>query len=197
MSTDRAPASRTPAGLTTEAIASSALDVIRDLGVAGLTMRALAERLGVRAPSLYHHVRGKDDLLALVAANAFGDFGRERAAYARVDSLDEWLRITARGTLRLRAFYAEHPGLAGVMQASARPGRDLGDDTRALLARAQIEALVRLGLSERVARETFEATARWTLAAVAAEATTGADDRLFRRGLTLLMAGIRADLDLP
>jgi AcrR family transcriptional regulator len=39
----------------------------QDVGLADLTMKAVADRLGVSVASLYHHVDGKDDLLRLAA----------------------------------------------------------------------------------------------------------------------------------
>jgi len=35
-----------------------------------LTLRSVAERLGVSVPSLYHHVRGRDDLIRLAATQS-------------------------------------------------------------------------------------------------------------------------------
>ncbi|MFC1403000.1 MULTISPECIES: TetR/AcrR family transcriptional regulator C-terminal domain-containing protein [Streptacidiphilus] len=49
--------------LSREAIARAALEVVDESGADGLTMRALADRLGVKAASLYNHVTGKDELL--------------------------------------------------------------------------------------------------------------------------------------
>jgi len=48
-------------------IARAALEVVDESGSEGLTMRALAERLGVKAASLYNHVAGKDELLDALA----------------------------------------------------------------------------------------------------------------------------------
>ena len=78
--TRRDPSSHAAAGITVPAIADAALAVIRTNGVDGLTMRAVAERLHVRAPTLYHHVRNKSDLLDLVARNAFDQFAADNAA---------------------------------------------------------------------------------------------------------------------
>jgi TetR/AcrR family tetracycline transcriptional repressor len=43
-----------------------ALGLLDELGLEGLTMRALAERLGVKAASLYWHLRDKDQLIDLL-----------------------------------------------------------------------------------------------------------------------------------
>ncbi|HTS96135.1 MAG TPA: TetR/AcrR family transcriptional regulator C-terminal domain-containing protein [Streptosporangiaceae bacterium] len=52
-----------PGGLTKTAIVQAALDLLDEAGMDGLTVRALASRLGVQAPALYWHVRGKQALL--------------------------------------------------------------------------------------------------------------------------------------
>src|SRR5262245_12102128 len=48
-------------------IVRAALALLDETGLDALTMRALAERLGVKAASLYRHVRDKDELLILLA----------------------------------------------------------------------------------------------------------------------------------
>ena len=48
-------------------LASSALELIQEDGLDALTMRTLADRSGVKAASLYWHVRDRDELLGLVA----------------------------------------------------------------------------------------------------------------------------------
>ncbi|MFI5697726.1 TetR/AcrR family transcriptional regulator [Kribbella sp. NPDC051586] len=190
--TERDPSSHAPAGVTVTAIADAALAVIRADGVDGLTMRAVAERLHVRAPTLYHHVRNKSELLDLVARNAFDQFTADNAAYENLQTVDEWIALTRSGSLELRAFYADHPGLAGLIQSKAGPDRDQGDGSRAELIRVQIDALVRLGVPESEARHLFEVTARWSLAAVVAESADGPD--LFADGLDLFLYGVRARL---
>lgn len=197
MTSTRDPSSHAAVGLSVPAIVEQALIVIADRGVAGLTMSALAQRLGVRSPSLYHHVRDKAGLLDLVAQEAFAAFAADREAYDNVASVDEWIAQTVSGTLRLREFYASHPGLAALVVETAARDRDRGTGPRASLVGAQIQALIRLGVPESEARGTFEACARWTMAAVAAEdhVAGGRDDVLFRRGLAWLLRGVRADLN--
>jgi len=54
------------AKLDTDQIAAAALDVVDKYGVAGFTMRAVADALGVTAMALYHHVQDKAELAALL-----------------------------------------------------------------------------------------------------------------------------------
>ncbi len=50
-------------GLTKAAIVAAALDVLDETGLDGLTVRVVADRLGVRAPALYWHFGSKQDLV--------------------------------------------------------------------------------------------------------------------------------------
>jgi TetR/AcrR family tetracycline transcriptional repressor len=54
-------------GLTRERLVGAALDLIGEGGLDGLSMRALADRLQVKAASLYWHVRDRRELLELLA----------------------------------------------------------------------------------------------------------------------------------
>jgi AcrR family transcriptional regulator len=53
--------------LTRDRIVQSALELARDEGLSGVSMRKLAQELGVEAMSLYHHVPNKRALLILMA----------------------------------------------------------------------------------------------------------------------------------
>jgi TetR/AcrR family tetracycline transcriptional repressor len=54
-------------GLTRERLVEAALELINEDGLDALSMRALADRLEVKAASLYWHVRDRRELLELVA----------------------------------------------------------------------------------------------------------------------------------
>ena len=63
------PASRprqAAAGLTREAIIDTAADLIEREGPDALSMRRLGSVLGVEAMSIYHHVSGREELLAAI-----------------------------------------------------------------------------------------------------------------------------------
>ncbi|WP_308128173.1 TetR/AcrR family transcriptional regulator [Modestobacter italicus] len=58
------------AGLDQAAVVAAGAALADEIGFAGLTMGRLAERLGVRTPSLYKHVAGQEDLNRGIAALA-------------------------------------------------------------------------------------------------------------------------------
>jgi TetR/AcrR family tetracycline transcriptional repressor len=53
--------------VTREEIVGAAIALLDEAGLHGLTLRRLAQRLGIRAPTLYWHVRDKRELLDLMA----------------------------------------------------------------------------------------------------------------------------------
>jgi AcrR family transcriptional regulator len=53
--------------VTRDQIVREALSLLDEVGFDGLTTRRLAERLGIQSPSLYNHVRDKQELLTLMA----------------------------------------------------------------------------------------------------------------------------------
>ncbi|WP_229406479.1 TetR/AcrR family transcriptional regulator [Micromonospora sp. NBRC 110038] len=61
---DDRSATRAPARLSREAIVVAAIGLADRDGLAGLSMRRLAQHLGVDAMSIYYHLRDKDTLLA-------------------------------------------------------------------------------------------------------------------------------------
>jgi AcrR family transcriptional regulator len=66
-------ASSAPDGLTPRAreIVAAARAILEEDGLDALTMRRIAERLGIRAPSLYKHFPDKESLEAAIISAAF------------------------------------------------------------------------------------------------------------------------------
>ncbi len=67
----RAPTAKasagTRAGLFRDQLVDTALELLQEAGLEALSTRRLAERLGVKSPALYWHVRNKNELLGLIA----------------------------------------------------------------------------------------------------------------------------------
>jgi TetR/AcrR family tetracycline transcriptional repressor len=66
-------------GLTRERLVDAALALIGEEGLEGLSMRALAERLQVKAASLYWHVRDRRELVELLAESILEPVEQPRA----------------------------------------------------------------------------------------------------------------------
>ena len=128
-------------GLTLKAIVVAAIDIADTNGVDALSMRKVAERLGVGTMSLYTHVPGKADLIDLMFDTAYGEL------YTSVESPSQqaggW-----RGALEFIAkqnwnLYHRHPWM---LQAAT--GRSILGPHAALKYEAELRPLDRLGLSD-------------------------------------------------
>jgi TetR/AcrR family tetracycline transcriptional repressor len=86
----RRPPRRQP--LDQRSIVRSALALLDEVGLDALTMRALADRLGVKAASLYRHVQHKDELLILLGDEISGEI----AMVPQVGSWQQQLTAIAR-----------------------------------------------------------------------------------------------------
>ncbi|MBP0457020.1 TetR/AcrR family transcriptional regulator [Streptomyces montanisoli] len=78
-----------------------------EVGIANLTMGLLAERVGVRTPSLYKHVAGQEDLVRRIAALALSEAGDAVGGAVQGYAGRDALAAAARA---FRAFVLDHPG---------------------------------------------------------------------------------------
>jgi AcrR family transcriptional regulator len=116
-------------------IAAAALELLETEGADALTMRRLAQRLGIRAPSLYKHFEDKAALEAALAAVGLEDSAREfEAAVAR--SPDP-LRALAGA---YRAFALRRPQLYRLMTEKPLPRDRLPAGVEERAARPVVEA---------------------------------------------------------
>ena len=95
------------AGLDSATVVAAGADLADEIGFAALTMGRLAERLGVRTPSLYKHVASQDDLNRRIAALAVGEAGDAIGAAIQGRAGRDALGAAARA---LRTFVLAHPG---------------------------------------------------------------------------------------
>lgn len=95
------------AGLGTAAVVAAGAGLADEIGFAGLTMGLLAERVGVRTPSLYKHVASQDDLHRRIAALALHEAADALGAAVQGRAGRDALRAAA---FALREFVLAHPG---------------------------------------------------------------------------------------
>lgn len=67
----------TPARTSLDEIVRAGRALLASQGLTALTMQAVADRVGVRAPSLYKRVRSRDDLVRLIATAAADELGAQ------------------------------------------------------------------------------------------------------------------------
>jgi AcrR family transcriptional regulator len=91
---------------STDAIVAAARAILERDGLGALTMQAVAEAVGVRAPSLYKRVAGRDALVGMVADRAALELGDElEAAVTGADAAEDLRRLGA----AFRDFARRHP----------------------------------------------------------------------------------------
>ena len=95
------------AGLDTASVVAAGADLADEIGFADLTMGQLAERVGVRTPSLYKHVASQDDLNRRIAARALNEAADAIGAAIQGRSGRDARQATARA---LREFLLARPG---------------------------------------------------------------------------------------
>ncbi|MFA9429979.1 TetR family transcriptional regulator [Egicoccus sp. AB-alg2] len=121
--------------LSRERVLRAAIDLADRDGIEALTMRNLAQGLGVEAMSLYHHVRNKDALLDGVVEVVVEEIN---AAVAPVDgtSAQDWKAAMRERILTARAVLLRHPWAPALIET--RPSISLAvmryyDDLLALM----------------------------------------------------------------
>lgn len=109
------------AGLTRAAVVATAADLADADGLPALTLSGVARRLRVKAPSLYSHVAGTDELHAAVTVLALDELadriGRAIAGLAGRDALVALADAH-------RDYAREHPGRYDAAGALDRPVTD-------------------------------------------------------------------------
>ena len=107
------PSARPP--LSRDRVVAEAMALADEQGLAALSMRALAGRLGVEAMSLYHHVAGKEALLDAMVDAVFGEL------HLPVVGGDWRAELRAR-SVSGRTVLLRHPWAVGLMDSRRTPG---------------------------------------------------------------------------
>ncbi len=84
-------------------------------GIASLTMRSLAQALGVEAMSLYHHVDNKDDILDGMVDIVFSELELPRAC-------TDWQQAMRRRAHAVRTAMTRHAWAISLMATRTAPG---------------------------------------------------------------------------
>jgi AcrR family transcriptional regulator len=210
-------------GLDKNRVTREALDLLNEVGLIGLTLRRLADRLGVKAPALYWHVRNKQELLDEMATAMM------REALADAPSTDgvAWTTYMTQLATRLRAAllryrdgakvvsgtYATDDALLRAMEKPLRVLTEAGFSLREAVSGYSTVYAYTIGfvieeqaawphpdaLDERYVPEVRAARldpGRFPLAAAAGRELFGVTpDLRFEDGLSLIVAGMGQTLD--
>ncbi|NII41659.1 AcrR family transcriptional regulator [Curtobacterium flaccumfaciens] len=91
--------------LSRDLVVQTALDQIDRSGMQGLSMRSLAQELGVEAMSLYRYVHGKEDLLEGIVASLMSDL----TAHLQEAEGDHWQQFLQTVAHAVRKIATDHP----------------------------------------------------------------------------------------
>ncbi|WP_431070866.1 TetR/AcrR family transcriptional regulator [Microbacterium phyllosphaerae] len=106
----------TPERTSLVAIVAAGREILESRGPAGLTMQAVAERVGVRAPSLYKRIRDRDALMSAVAEASADELT------SRLENAGDELATLA---AVYRGFAHEHPESFRLLFTTAAPEESL------------------------------------------------------------------------
>jgi TetR/AcrR family tetracycline transcriptional repressor len=154
--------------LTEERILTEALALVDEVGLEGLTTRALGRRLSVDPTAVYRHFRDKDELLTALADRIVGSAGQPPASTDSDGSLRGQLRSAC---LCLRRALLAHPAMTPIVVR--RPPR--GTSSWAVTERV-LGLLRQAGFSDQDAARAYQALLFYTLGHAMLEAPYAALD---------------------
>ena len=153
------------AGLTRQTIIQTALGLLDQVGLEGLTVRRLAAELGVQSPALYWHLRSKQELLDAMADAITMAAGMGPPHHG--ESWQHWLARRARAYRR--SLLAHRDGARIVANARMSPAT-LG------MLDEELTAMVGCGFTPALALRTIMAIAHYVNGFVLQEQTERQED---------------------
>ena len=105
---------RTP--LNKERVFNAAVTLADERGIEAVTMRNLAEELGVEAMSLYYHVANKEAVLDGVVVAVISEIAEELDSAATSDDVSDWKAAIRHRVLTARTVMLRHPWAPGVIE---------------------------------------------------------------------------------
>jgi AcrR family transcriptional regulator len=183
--------SPTPSRTSRDAITAAARAILEEDGLDAVSMQAVADRVGVRAPSLYKHIADRNALIRAVTDAVMADLGAtlrppQAATDPRVDL--RWIART------YRTFVHENPVGYGLLFARLDPAQSPDPGAMAALGEPIVAAVARLvGEADALASaRTFVAFAHgFTSLELAGGFRLGGDvDAAYASGIELILAGI-------
>jgi AcrR family transcriptional regulator len=115
MATQTDPSAGPRIPLSKQRVLRAAVALADQGGVRSLSMRKLAQQLGVEAMSLYHHVANKDDILDGIVDVVFSEIDLP-------SSEAEWKAAMRQRAISAREALLRHPWATGLMESRSTPG---------------------------------------------------------------------------
>jgi AcrR family transcriptional regulator len=187
-----------PARTSRDAIVGAARAILEEDGLDAVTMQAVADRVGVRAPSLYKHVADRTALIRAVSEAVTADLAVVMQIARPAHDPKDDLRVIAR---RYRTFVRRNPVGYGLLFARVEP--DALPDASVLAALGEpIVAATRRVVGEDGALEAARTFVAWahgfTSLELAGGFRLGGDlDAAYERGIELILAGLSGPASPP
>jgi len=112
---------RTP--LSRDRVLAAAVELADRDGIEALTMRGLADRLGVEAMSLYYHVANKEDLLDGVCEMVLEEINEAVAGQPLATGPDDWKQVMRLRILTARSVVLRHKWVPAVLETRTTMSR--------------------------------------------------------------------------
>jgi AcrR family transcriptional regulator len=152
-----------------ESIVSVAADLVDELGVDGVNMRLLAERLGTGTATLYRHVSSKDELMVYVLDSRMGEIvDAYDASAARPRT---WREALERVAYAYRRFLVAHPNVLPLLVGRL----PLGPQALTIRERS-LSALTERGFSQELAARAFTTLLQYVVGSAMTQAGSPAPD---------------------
>jgi AcrR family transcriptional regulator len=119
MVTETDPVAQPRIPLSRERVLRAAIKVADEGGIESLTMRHLAEELGVEAMSLYYHVANKEALLDGVVDSIVDEIAEVIGGLDMPSNGADWKTALRRRILTAREVMLRHPWAPGVLETRA------------------------------------------------------------------------------
>jgi AcrR family transcriptional regulator len=115
MATDAISSTNPRGRLTRDRVLRAAIERADAVGLEALTMRTLAEMLGVAPMALYRHVANKDDLIDAMVDVVFSEIGVPAGG-------GDWKSSMRQRAVAVREALTKHPWAVGLMESRRNPG---------------------------------------------------------------------------
>ena len=182
------------------AIVAAARDLLEVGGLEAVSMAAIAERVGVRAPSLYKHFGDRSGLLAAVVTEVALDLGRTLATAVERSGPDASARLDALA-VAYRSFALARPRAAALLFAGLAPGVAPAPESNAAASRPVLEvaaAVVGPAGALAAARVLTAFAYGFTSMESAGAFRLGGDvEEAYRLGISVLLAGLERSATGP
>ena len=135
-----------PAKTSYQQIVATARQLIEEQGLDSLSMQTLAERVGIRAPSLYKHVHNRAQLIRSVVEYTLAELGETVAQAAQMDDAQADLRAMVHA---YRVFAHQNPTVYKLLYSSLSSEMEPSVEASAAAATTLLGTVTRLVGQER------------------------------------------------